>query len=91
MEELICTLDIEERAITKDIGKSIETSSANVVQRKFRKFNKKKNQNKQENTPKSVQTTQFKKKSNNNKGKGGCFVYGSDQYCARECPDRKVT
>ena len=54
-------------------------------------MNKKKNQNKQENTPKLVQTTQFKKKSNNNKGKGGCFVCGSDQHWARECPDRKVT
>jgi hypothetical protein len=74
----------------KNNGKGIETSTANVVQKKFRKFNKKKNQNKQENTPKSVQTVQFKKKKNN-KGKGGCFVCGSDQHWARECPDRKFT
>jgi hypothetical protein len=33
----------------------------------------------------------FKKKNNNNKGKGGCFVCGSDQHWARECPDRKFT
>jgi hypothetical protein len=62
-----------------------------VVQKKFRKFNKKKNQNKQENTPKPVQTIQFKKKNNNNKGNGGCFVCDSDQHWARECPDRKST
>jgi hypothetical protein len=53
---------------------------------------RKKNQNKQENTPKPVQTAQFKKKkNNNNKGKGGCFVCGSDPHWARECPDRKFT
>jgi hypothetical protein len=47
VEELISTLDVEERARTKDNGKGVETSTANVVQkRNFRKFNKKKNQNK---------------------------------------------
>jgi hypothetical protein len=92
VEELIGTLDVEERARTKDSGKGVETSTANVVQkRNFCKFNKKKNQNKQENANKHIQTTQFKKKKNNNKGKGGCFVYGSDQHWARECPDRKFT
>jgi hypothetical protein len=90
VEELIGTLDVEERVRAKDNGKGVETSTANVVQKKFHKFNKKKNQNKQENTPKPVQTTQFKK-NNNNKGKGGCFFYGSDQHWARECPDRKFT
>jgi hypothetical protein len=35
-----------------------------------------------------IQTTQFKRK-NNNKGKRGCFVCGSDQHWKRECPDRK--
>jgi hypothetical protein len=82
VEELIVTLDVEERARTKDNGKGVETSTANVVQkRNFRKFNKKKNQNKQENTNKPVQTAQFKKNNNNNnKGKGGCFICGSDQY-----------
>jgi hypothetical protein len=92
VEELIGTLDVEERARAKDNRKGVETSTANVVQKKFRKFNKKKNQNKQENTPKPVQTTQFKKKkNNNNKGKGGCFVCGSDQHWARECSDHKFT
>jgi hypothetical protein len=67
VEELIDTLYVEERARTKDNGKGVETSTANVVQKRhFRKFNKKKNQNKQENTNKPVQTAQFKKKNNNN-------------------------
>jgi hypothetical protein len=93
VEELIGTLDVEERARTKDNGKGVETSTANVVQkRNFRKFNKKKNQNKQKNTNKPIQTTQFKKKNNNNnKGKRGCFVCGSDQHWARECHDRTFT
>jgi hypothetical protein len=65
--ELIGTLDVEERARAKDKEKRVKTSSANMVQKKnlfvFRK-NKKKNQNnKQENTPKPVQTTQFKKRT----------------------------
>jgi hypothetical protein len=93
VKELIGTLDVEERARTKDNGKGVETSTANVVQkRNFHKFIKKKNQNKQENTNKHVQTTRFKKKKkNNNKGKGGCFVCGSDQRWARECHDHKFT
>jgi hypothetical protein len=91
VEELIGTLDVEEMARTKDNGKGVGTSTANVVQKKnFGKFNKKKNQNKQENANKPVQTAQFKKK-NNNKGKGGCFVCGSNQHWARECPDSKFT
>jgi len=43
VEELIGTLDVEERARANDIGKGVETSSANMVQRKFHKFNNKKN------------------------------------------------
>jgi hypothetical protein len=85
--ELIGTLDVEERARAKDKRKGVETSSANMVQKKsfaFRK-NKKKNQNnKQENTSKPVQTAQFKKK-NNNKKKRGCFICGSEEHWASEC------
>ena len=56
------TLDVEKRARTKDSGKGVETFTTNVIQkRNFCKFNKKKNQNKQENTNKPVQTAQFKK------------------------------
>jgi hypothetical protein len=62
--ELIGTLDVEKRARAKDKEKGAETSSANIVQKKnsfaFRK-NKKKQNNKQENTSKPVQTAQFKK------------------------------
>jgi hypothetical protein len=92
MAKLIGTLDVEERVRAKDKGKGVGTSSANMVQKKnsfaFCK-NKKKNQNnKQENTSKPVQTAQFKKK-NNNKKKGGCFVCGSEEHWASECPDRK--
>jgi hypothetical protein len=44
VEELIGTLDVEERDRTKDNGKGVESSTSNVVQkRNFRKFNKKKN------------------------------------------------
>jgi hypothetical protein len=74
--ELIRTLDVEERARAKDNnGKGVESSAANMVQKRnssaFHRFNKKKNQNqnKQENNPKPNQTAQFKKKNNNNKKK----------------------
>ena len=59
VEELIGTLDVEERARAKDKGKSVEISTANVVQKRnfnFRKYNKKKNKKKQENITKPVQT-----------------------------------
>ena len=88
VEELIGTLDVEERARAKDNGKGVETSSANVVKKKSHKWNKK-IQKKKENTPKPVQTTQFKKQNNNNKKKGGCFLCGSEDHWASECPDRK--
>jgi hypothetical protein len=35
VEELIGTLDVDERARAKDNGKGVETSIANVVQKKF--------------------------------------------------------
>ncbi|XP_066392622.1 uncharacterized protein [Miscanthus floridulus] len=91
VEELIGTLDVEERARAKDNRKNVETSTTNVVQKRnsgFRKYKKKKNQNKQENTTKPVQTAQFKKKKNN-KRDGGCFVCGSEHHWASECPERK--
>jgi hypothetical protein len=92
VDELISTLDVEERARANDKRKGIEISSANMCRKKnsfaFRK-NKKMNQNnKQENTSKLVQTAQFKKK-NNNKKKGDCFVCGSEEHWASKCPDHK--
>jgi len=82
---------VEERARAKDNhGKGVETSAANMVQKKnsfaFRK-NKKKNQH-DGNHNKPKKTTNFKKKGN--KKNDGCFVCGSDEHWASACPDRKV-
>jgi hypothetical protein len=93
VSELIGTLDVEERVRAKDgRGKGVETSAANMVQKKnsFAFYNNKKNQqennkNNQNNKPK--QTTEFKKK--NNKKDGGCFVCGKDDHWPSACPDRK--
>ena len=84
------TLDVEEKARAKDThGKGVESSSANVVQKKkqYTFHNKKKNKQeiKQGTNPKPKQTTTFKKK----KIDGGCFVCGSDDHWASACPDRK--
>ena len=87
--ELIVSLDVEERARAKDnCGKGVESSAANMVQKKnsFASRNKKKNMQ-ENNNAKPKQTAQFKKK--NNKKGGGCFVYGSDEHWASACPDRK--
>jgi hypothetical protein len=88
--ELIGSLDVEERTRAKDnLGKGVESSAANVVQKKnsFAFRNNKKNKNKQENNTKPKQTAEFKKK--NNKKGGGCFVCGSNEHWASACPDRK--
>jgi len=84
------TLDVEEKARAKDThGKGVESSSANMVQKKkqFAFYNKKNNkqENKQGTNPKPKQTTTFKKK----KADGGCFVYGSDDHWTSACPDDK--
>jgi hypothetical protein len=85
--ELIGSLDVEKRARAKDThGKGVETSSANMVQKKNSNVshnNKKKN--KQKNAMKPKQTTSFKRK---NKG-AGCFVCGSTDHWARACLDLK--
>ncbi|XP_021321381.1 uncharacterized protein LOC110437305 [Sorghum bicolor] len=79
--ELMGTLDVEEKARAKDThGKGVESSSANVVQKKkqFAFCNKKKNnqENKQGANSKPKQTATFK----NKKTDGGCFVCGSDNH-----------
>ena len=79
--ELIRSLDVEERARAKDNReKGIESSSANMVQKKnsVASHNKKKKNIQENNNVKSKQTAQFKKK--NNKKGGGCFVCGSDEH-----------
>jgi hypothetical protein len=90
MAELIGSLDVEERARAKDThGKGVESSSANMVQKKISNAShyKKKKKNKQENNSKPKQTTTFKKEKNNKDD--GCFVCGSDEHWACSCPDRK--
>ena len=89
MAELIGSFDVEERTRAKDNrGKGVESSAANMAQKKnsFASRNKKKNMQ-ENNNAKPKQTTQFKKK--NNKKGGGCFVCGSDEHWASACPDRK--
>ena len=87
--ELIVSLDVEERARAKDTqGKQVESSTANMVQRKNSNASRnKKKKNKQENNSKPKQTTTFKKKKNNKDS--GCFVCRSDEHWASACPDRK--
>jgi hypothetical protein len=85
--ELIGTLDVEERARGKDTReKGIETSSANMVQKKnsnASRNNKKKN--KQQNATKPKQIATFKKKNK----EAGCFVCRSTDRWASACLDRK--
>jgi hypothetical protein len=85
--ELIGFLDVEERARAKDTReKGVETSSANMVQKKNSNashINKKKN--KQQNATKPKQAVSFKTK---NKG-AGCFACGSTNQWASACRDRK--
>jgi hypothetical protein len=88
--ELIGSLNVEDRARVKDNrGKGVESSAANVVQKKnsFAFRNNKKKKNKQENSTKRKQTIEFKK--NNNKKGGDCFVCESDEHWASTCPDHK--
>jgi hypothetical protein len=74
--ELIGSLDDEERVRAKGTcGKGIETSSANMVQRKNSNASHKK-KNKQQNVTKPKQAALFKKM---NKG-AGCFVCGSTDH-----------
>jgi hypothetical protein len=84
VDELIGSLDVEERARAKDsYGKVVETSSANMVQKKNSNVshnNKKKN--KQQNAMKPKQVASLKKK---NKGVG-CFVCGSTDHWASALP-----
>ena len=83
IDRLIGTLDVEEKAKTKDIcGKGvIGASSANLVQKNNSHKNKKRPPL---NQPKTKQTTTFKKKK-----KGACYVCASSEHFAAKCPNRK--
>ena len=75
--KLIGSLDVEERARAKDNrGKRVESSAANMVQKKklFAFHNKKKKNMQENNNTKPKQTAKFKKK--NNKKGGGCLFVG---------------
>jgi hypothetical protein len=80
-------LDVEERMRVKDThGKGVESSSANAAQKKNSNFNAS-HKKKKEKKERPKQTTNFKKK----KGKElhGCFVCGSMEHWASQCPDHK--
>jgi hypothetical protein len=92
VSELIGILNVEERERAKDgRGKGVETSAANMVQKKklyaFRNNNNKKKNQQENNQNKPKQTTEFKKK--NNKIGGCCFVCGKDDHWASACPYHK--
>jgi hypothetical protein len=86
--KLIGSFDVEERARAKDTReKGVESSTANMVQRKNNNAScNKKRKNKQENNSKPNQTTIFKKKKNK---KSGYFVCRSNEHWASACQDRK--
>jgi hypothetical protein len=85
--ELIGSLDVKESARSKDTrGKRIETSSANMEQKKNSNASyNNKNKNKQQNVMKPKQAAMFKKK---NKG-ASCFVCGITDHWESACPNRK--
>jgi hypothetical protein len=85
--KFIGSLDVEERARAKDTrGKGVETSSANMLQKKnSNASHNNKRKNKKQNATKPKQAASFKKKNK----RVGCFVCGSTDHWASACSDRK--
>jgi hypothetical protein len=90
-DDLIATLDVEEKARAKDTrGKAIAgSSSANFVQRGNPKFQSNQNKRKKpsQNPPKSKQADEPDKKKR--KPGGDCYTCGNPNHFAAKCPDRK--
>jgi hypothetical protein len=86
VESLIATLDVEEKARSKDVPRSgpidSGTSNANMVEGKCGG----KNKNKMNWKPKAKQNTDFKKK---NLADLTCFVSDESGHIARKCCNRK--
>jgi hypothetical protein len=85
VESLVTTLDVEEKARSKDVPRSTQDgpSNANVMDGKFGSGKK----NDKSWKGKAKQTTGFKKKKN--KEDLTCFVCGEPGHIARKCCHRK--
>ncbi|KAK1662527.1 hypothetical protein QYE76_050686 [Lolium multiflorum] len=86
VENLIASLDVEEKARAKDTTEKGEgQSSANMVQKK--PYNKNKGNNKPS-FNKHMDTTTFKKKKMTSKADLSCFTYGETGHFSNDCPER---